>query len=330
MTPRVVLLATLLACASPGVRIPPVQSDGRLVMGTVLEVTLADAAEPGLLQSLFARASELERICSRFDPASALSRLNAQAGRGAQRVPPELARLLAMSVGYARRTDGAFDVTLGPLFELWSEAGRRNRLPDRAELASARARVGSAKIRVRREEGTAELLAEGMSLDLGGIAKGFALDTLEAMLRERGVDSALLSFGQSSVQALGAPSGEPGWRVLLRDAEDGFAGVLTLRDQALSVSGSLGQSFEIEGRRYGHVLDPRSGQPLVTRRLAAVVARSGTQAEALSKGLLVLGEADGIALLERTTAVEGILIDADGARWATSGWADAVRYAAYR
>ena len=139
-------------------------------------------------------------------------------------------------------------------------------------------------------------------------------------LREAGVAAALLSFGQSSAWAIGAPPGLEGWRLLARAPDGGFAGILTLRDDALSVSGSLGQWTEIEGRRYGHVLDPRSGEPLVRRREALVVTPSATLAEALSKALLVLGEDEGIALIESVDDCEALLLDQDGREWRTSGW----------
>ena len=320
-------LGLALACAQTPP--PTAANDGRYVMGTVLEIALytpsRDAAH-ALLDQLFARSGQLERISSRFHPESDLSRLNRRAGQGPQPIHPDLARLLSESRDHARLTQGSFDITVGPLVELWVEAAREGRRPEASALERARARVGFERLRVDVEATTAELLTPGMSVDLGGIAKGFALDELVIALRRASVKSALLSFGQSSIHALGSPPGEQGWRILLRDASDGFAGVATLRDQALSVSGSLGQSSLIGGRRYGHVIDPRSGEPLTHRRVAAVTAASGARAEALAKGLLILGEEEGIALLERLVDAEGLLIGAEGARWATSGWAQAVRF----
>ncbi|MFQ5513761.1 MAG: FAD:protein FMN transferase [Myxococcota bacterium] len=300
--------------------VPGPVSDGRLQMGTVLELTLGPPADPQLLDALFAYVHELDTMLTRFDVASDLSALNRAAGRGPHPVPRPLLELLEQAQRYTRLTRGSFDVTVGPLIELWSRAGIRGQTPSKDELERTLAIVGAEKIRIDPRAGTVELPQPGMSVDLGGIAKGFALDRLVERLRSRGVRSALLSFGGSSLHALGAPEGKEGWRVLLRDASDGFAGVLTLRDRALSVSESLGARFEIAGRRYGHILDPRTGRPLRTRRLAAVVAPSGALAEALSKAVLILDPPAALALLESLESTEGMLLDPTGPTWQTPGW----------
>ena len=314
--------AAALACAGSG---GSLGGDGRYAMGTVLEITLP-AAQTAELEPLFERAAELERIFTRFDPGSELSRLNRDAGRGERIVSRDLAQLLADAVGYSRLTHGSFDVTVGPLVKLWSEAARRGKKPTRAELASARARVGSRHVRADPERSRVELLQPGVSVDLGGVAKGFALDVLGDELRARGVKNALLSFGQSSVRALGPPPDGPGWRLLVRDASDGVAGTIMLRDRSLSISASLSQALVIDGVRYGHLIDPRSGRPLMRRGMAAVTSLSGAQDEALSKALLILKPAEGLALIESLPEAEGMLLDADGSRQTTSGWAEVTRF----
>jgi thiamine biosynthesis lipoprotein len=323
-----VAVSLFAACASPPA--PVFVADGRPAMGTVLEIEIAardEAAARAVLERCFARVAELERLFTRFDPESALSRLNRAAGRGSIEVDPALARILADSRGYASLTRGSFDVTVGPLVALWWEAGRRGSAASADEFAAARARVGSDGIELSPDASRAGLARAGMSVDLGGIAKGWALDRVAEILAAEGVTSAFASFGGSSFLALGTPRGESGWRVLLRDAGGGFAGVLHLRDRSLSVSGSLGQSVEIAGRAYGHVIDPRSGEPLVRAAEAAVVAPTGALAEALSKALLVLGHDEGIALLEDLPEVEGFVIDANGRTRGTSGWDRAVDFA---
>ncbi|HTO06115.1 MAG TPA: FAD:protein FMN transferase, partial [Myxococcota bacterium] len=223
-------------------------------------------------------------------------------------------------------TRGTFDVTVGPLIALWKAAAEAGRLPGAAELAAARARVGAERVAVDAAAGTVELRAPGAALDFGGIAKGWALDRACERLRAAGVTRALLTFGESSIAAIGAAPGWDGWGIALSDAGGGFAGTVELRDRSLSTSGSLGQYVEIGGRRFGHVIDPRSGQPLERARVAIVLAGDGARAEALSKALLILGERDGVALLEAEGGAEGLLLDEDGTQHASRGWAAASHY----
>jgi thiamine biosynthesis lipoprotein len=326
---RGALLAALAAFACVAPPPPPFVevSDGRPAMGTILEITLHARDAPlarATLGELYALAARLDAVMTLYDPESDLSRLNRTAGRGPAPVASELAQILAASIAYSRLTSGAFDVTVRPLVALWTQAGQTGVPPRAEELARARALVGSDQIRLGASAVT--LAREGVSVDLGGIAKGWALDRMLPLLRERGVAHALLDFGQSSLWALGSPPGTTGWRLLARGPGDAPLGVLTLSDQALSVSGSLGQWVEIGGRRYGHVLDPRSGLPLERRRQAMVVAPNAALAEALSKALLILGEVEGVARVAGQPGCEGLLVDADGGSWATPGWGEAVRF----
>lgn len=317
-------LLTVLQVAGAGAE--TIVSDGRYAMGTVLEITLAAPDEASgrlLLDELYAIASRLEHVMTRFDESSDLSRLNRAAGQGPVRVDPELVRLLARSLEFRARTHGAFDVTVGPLIALWTEAARAQRRPTAEEVRAARARVGAGALRVEAPDHAA--LAAGAAVDLGGVAKGDALDRMAERLREAGVSRALLSFGQSSLWAIGTPPAEDGWRLLVRRPDGGFAGVATLRDRAVSVSGSLGQWTEIEGHRYGHVIDPRSGEPLIRPLEAMVLCETAALGEAASKALLVLGGEEGIALL-RTLGCEGLLVAEGGVRRETTGWQAATRF----
>jgi len=322
---RAVTLFAAIAAASCAGPIAPESSplsDGRYVMGTVLEITLHGGSERearSLLAELFAAAERLDATMTVFDSQSEISRLNAAAGSGPQAVDPEVAELLSRSIEYSRLTLGTFDVTVGPLVRLWTEAAVANEPPSRDALERARARVGVDAIRVH-DDGRVELREAGVEVDLGGVAKGFAIDRMRPTLRKHGIVDALLDFGQSSTLALGRPADAPGWRLLVRGPEDADLGVVTLSDQALSVSSSFGHWVEIGGRRYGHVIDPRSGQPLVEPRQAVIVARDATLAEALSKALLILSPEAGLALVESQSGCEGLLVVAGGAELRTSGW----------
>jgi thiamine biosynthesis lipoprotein len=287
-------------------------------MGTVLEIRLCAptrALGERWLDEAYAETARLERIFSSFDPHSEVSRANAGAGRGAVPVAPELVRIVGESLALGALTAGAFDVTVGYWMALWRQAATAGAVPRADELTRGAACVGPGRVRVDARSGTLALERSCVALDLGGIAKGWTLDRLVEQLRARGVTCALLDFGGSSLAALGAPPGSPSWGVAA-----GRAGTLRLRDQSLSVSGSLGQSVEIAGLRHGHIVDPRSGEALLGDRLALAVSGSGARAEALTKALLVLGPREGIALLERVGDVHGLLVGESGERWATRGF----------
>jgi thiamine biosynthesis lipoprotein len=324
-----VFAAAVLAAASIRAEPPVTLSDGRYAMGTVLEITLVAPDRVrgrALLERLYAESDRIEKALSNWDPESDVSRLNRAAGQGPQRVDPELARVLADSIDYARRTRGSFDVTVGPLVALWRAAATRGAAPSEEEIVRARSLVGAGILRADAVAARAELRRPGAAIELGGIAKGHALDRMAALLRAEGIERALLSFGQSSLWALGTPPDEPGWRLLVRGPDGGFAGVATLRERAVSVSGSLGQAIEVAGHRYGHVLDPRSGRPLERPAQAMVLAPSAALAEALSKALLVLGEREGLALIAAEPGCEAVLIDATGRRPGTPGWQAATAF----
>jgi thiamine biosynthesis lipoprotein len=300
-------------------------------MGTVLELLLVaerPAEAPAIASEVFGHVEALEAELSTWRPESAVSRLNAAAGNGPIRVPPPVARALREATRATRLTRGAFDVTVGPLVELWREAEREGRMPQPAAVAAVRARVGPERIRFTEDGRVA--LAPGSRVDLGGLAKGFALDRVEAVLREHDVKAALVSFGQSSLLALGRPPDEAGFRVILRGARDVPAGIVTFPERAhFSVSASLGQWREIEGRRLGHVIDPRTGMPLERAALAAVLAPSGALAEALSKALLVLSPDEALSLLGELPGVEGLYVAEDGATRETPGFRQATSFAPF-
>jgi thiamine biosynthesis lipoprotein len=305
-------------------------SDGRYVMGTVLEITICDqfpAASQPLINAALASAVGLETQFSSFLPESAVSRLNAEAGHNAVLAPPELIDLLQTSQRYWRLTYETFDITVGPLMKLWAQAGRTNTLPAAAALRHVRKSVGGGAIQFFPGNRVA-LPHAGMAVDLGGIGKGYALDRLVDMLKAQGITSALLDFGQSSIWALGAPPDAPRWRLLVQRPDGQNVGILSLRNQALAISASFGQRFVIQGKAYGHIIDPRSGAPLTRNLLACVIAPEATLAEALSKALLILGEQEGITLLEQLPGVEGFLSEADGRQWATSEWNSATLFEA--
>ncbi len=327
--PVIPIIGGILLLSLPSAALPlSCVIDGRYIMGTVLQLTLC-GTDPAHTRrssdSLFQTAVRLDRLLTTYAPDSPVSRLNATAGQGAMPVPAEVMDALSASIRYWELTRGTFDITVGPLIALWKSAPHP---PSPDALQQTLSRTGSHKI-VLSPQGTVALADTHMALDLGGLGKGFALDRMAALLKEQRVRHALLNFGQSSQWASGTPPNADGWRLLIRLPNGTSAGTVTLRNQALSVSGSLGHRFPVEGHSYGHVIDPRSGRPVQRDLLACVVAPSAAEAEALSTAFLILGESHGTALLERLSDVEGMLFEANGRRWETAGWQRAVSFVSF-
>lgn len=282
-------------------------------MGTLLDITLYHPElEEGkkIARRAVREIHGLEETLSHYDPQSSVSLLNRRAGQGKVKIDPELFQLLTIALRFGPKSSGAFDITVGPLMELWQRAAERGRVPEAGELARTLRLVGQEKLRLY-DSGEAELVLAGMRIDLGGIGKGYAVDRAVEMLRRAGVKRALVNFGGSSIYALGSPVGKEGWKVGIRKSGGKLIGTLLLRDRALSTSGSMGRSWEIAGRRYGHLIDPRDGLPVAEARTAAALAETATEAEALTKPLIILGQ-KGLDLIKDFPGTEALLISEKG------------------
>ena len=278
-------------------------------MGTDFRIVLyardAELAE-GAAEAAFARIHELDAKLTDYDPGSELSRLSAsthggEAGRP-QRVSQDLWRVLVAATDVSRASGGAFDVTIGPCVRLWRRSARQGELPTPERLSAARAAVGWRSVRLGPDEGTVTLTRGQMRLDLGGIAKGYALDEALAVLRRAGIERALVDGG-GDVAAGAAPPGEGGWRVVL-DPGGGPAGEVLLAQGACATSGDAYQAVEIDGRRYSHVVDPRTGLGVTSGQAATVLAPSGMLADAWASALCVLSPQEGLSCIEALPGVE--------------------------
>jgi thiamine biosynthesis lipoprotein len=274
-------------------------------MGTTFRIVLyASSGEPAAraAQAAFARVAELDRVLSDYKADSELSSLGRRAGGPPVAVGPDLWRVLWAAQEWARRSRGAFDVTAGPVVQLWRRARRIGERPADAALASARRLIGYDKLQLDVVGRTARLAEAGMRLDLGGIAKGFAADEAQAVLKAHGITRALVAAGGDIVTS-GPPPDRQGWSVgvaLPPPLHEPGAPPLELRDAAVSTSGDAEQFVILGGVRYSHIVDPRSGMALTGRSGVTVIARTGTEADALATAVSVLGPQRGVDLVEAT------------------------------
>ncbi len=278
-------------------------------MGTRFEIVVyaLDRETAGkAAKEAFARAAELNGIMSDYQSTSELMRLCAKAGGPAVKVSGELFFVLARAQKVARQSDGAFDVTVGPVVRLWRRARQTKRLPDPEKLHAARALVGYRNIVLDEKARTVKLLKPGMRLDLGGIAKGYAADQMLEVLARHGLRRALVAAG-GDIAVREPPPGKKGWTIAIAAVgpKKEKPGKLLLANAAVSTSGDAEQYVEIEGKRYSHIVDPRTGLGLVGRMSATVVAPDGITADSLTKVVAVLGPKKGFAILEKYPGVSG-------------------------
>jgi thiamine biosynthesis lipoprotein len=248
----------------------------------------ADAAA----EAAYARIKQLNDILSDYDTDSELSRLSQTSGSGrAVPVSDDLWRMLERSQQVARETDGAFDITCGPVISLWRKARREKQLPDPEKLTAALRAVGYEKLRLDPKRHTAELLVPYMRLDLGSLAKPYAVDEAQRVLREHGLRSALVA-GSGDMAVSAPPPGTRGWRIELAPLDVSNAPpteFVLLRNQALATSGDLFQHVEINGVRYSHIVNPKTGMGLTDHSLVVVIAKDCQTANAVSTSAGLLG-----------------------------------------
>jgi thiamine biosynthesis lipoprotein len=248
---------------------------------------------------------------SRFLPDSDVSRLSSAPAGTAVRVDPRTAQVLALAGDIHRRSGGAYDVTVGPLVKLYKYTGRElKRLPTDEEIAAALKKVGTDKLVLDEKKGTAALSADGMLVDLSSIAKGFAVDRALEVLRRGGARAALVEIG-GEVRAYGLkPDGSP-WKVGIRHPRsEQLLGALDATDRAVATSGDYHKYFKQGGRRASHILDPRTGRPLVGGAVSVtVLAPECGLADGLATAISVLGARRGLDLLESYRR-EGLIVEA--------------------
>jgi thiamine biosynthesis lipoprotein len=296
--------------------------EARPLMGTVVEIT-AEGADPqalhGAINAAYAEMNRLSDMMNRYNAASVVSAINDAAGARAVSVPPELMEVLEMAQRMSARTQGAFDVTIGSL-QGWRFRPGEERVPTRAEIAAQLPLVDWRKLALDAGERTAFLRAPGMRIDLGGIAKIYILDAGWRALERNGVARALVNGG-GDVRA-GGPAAGPAWRIGVRDprAPGTLLGVAEVACGFVSSSGDYERAFVRDGRRYHHILDPRTGFPAVGPSGVTVIATQIEAANGLSVAIMVLGKAAGIRLVAETPGAEAVIVDRDGSVWMSDGF----------
>jgi thiamine biosynthesis lipoprotein len=313
---------------NPAALDPPLVVERHTTMGSPLEISVAgpdDASTRSAIQDAFREVDRLDELMSIWKPGSDILRLNAAAGNHAVALDQQVLDVLRLAVQAGDWTNGKFDVTFGVLSGLWKfdAQNQDDRIPDRSEVVKRLALLDYTRLTLDHAAGTAFLRDKGMSVNLGGIGKGYAVDRAAGILRGAGLRNFMVQFG-GDLLVSGFRDGRP-WTLGIRDPrgpeEQVFASV-ALSDSTFSTSGDYERFFLAGGRRYHHIIDPDSGEPARGSRSVTIVAKQGAIADALSTGVFILGPAAGMALVERLPDVEAVIVSDDNEILVSSGLKD--------
>ena len=287
----------------------------QIQMGVPFRITLYgpdEASANAAAHDAYRRIKQLNAVFSDYDPDSETSRLCQQSVPGKPvKVSDDFRTLLSRSLALSRASDGAFDVTVGPVVKLWRKARRKQQLPDPAELAAALKLVGYQSIKLDGRTSTVGLLKPGMQLDFGGIAKGYAAKEALAVLRKHGITRALVA-GAGDIVAGDPPPGRDGWTIgieaLAKPNQDPTQFVL-LKNEAISTSGDAYQAVVVNGKRYSHHVDPKTGMGLTRQSSVTIIAANGAAADGLAAAVCILGPERGMKLVESSPNVEALFVE---------------------
>jgi thiamine biosynthesis lipoprotein len=292
-------------------------SDTQPHMGVLVTIVLyapdRNTANRGF-EAAFARFEQLDGVFSDYASSSEAMQLSSAAPmeRG-KAVSDDLWQVLLRAQDLSRRTGGAFDVTVGPVTKLWRRARRRREMPPEDRLLEARGAVGYAHVELDDRQRTVRLTRANMRLDFGGIAKGYAADEALRVLRKMEIHAALVN-ASGDIAVADAPPNSKGWKIGIAPlkAEGPPSRFLYMKNAGIATSGDAFQYVEIDGRRYSHIVDPRTGLGLSTRSSVTVIAPRGMQADGVASAVSVLGPREGIALAEKMCGVFALVVVAEG------------------
>ncbi|UCB57215.1 MAG: FAD:protein FMN transferase [Candidatus Omnitrophota bacterium] len=305
-------------------------------LGTIVEITVADKDKShellyGAIEKAFSEIERIEGLFSRFRPESDISRINNYSSLKPIKVSPETIEVLEDSIKFSRLTDGAFDITICPLMEDWDFKRRKIKsLPQDAQLKESLDKVGWQNINIIKEKRVVSFGQPQMSLDLGGIAKGYAVDKAVEVLKQEGIDNALVNAG-GDIYALGKCSKVNKWHIGLQHPRkrDAILTVLELENKAVATSGDYQKYIEINKTRYSHILNPESGWPASKNAISVtILADNCTSADALATSVFALGPEKGMSLVNRLENTEAIMAGFEEDKlcfWLSEGLRERVR-----
>lgn len=303
-------------------------SKTEFMMDTVMTIKLYDKKDEEVLKKAFNRIKEIEDKMSNTIENSYIDKINKNAGKAPIEVDEELYNLLVKAKKFAELTDGAYEPTIGPLVELWNIKGEgkndKHTIPKEEDIKKALDKVDYKKLELL-DNNKVLLKDKGMKLDLGGIAKGYAGDEVKRVLEENGVKHAIIDLG-GNIYALGSKEGHKSWKIGIQNPKEergSYVGIVEVKENAVVTSGDYERYFEVDGKRYHHIIDSKTGYPSDNELSAiSIVSKSSTDSDALSTALFVLGREKGAKVLSKLEDTEVLYITKSGKVYISNGMKD--------
>ncbi len=322
LRPLLALFAVMTIACSCSPDKPTMRKSTRLLMGTYVDVSVFGDAERArdATNAAFDEMKRIEDLTS-FHKPSELTAINDRAGQGPCKPNAEVLGIISDALKIAEQTGGAFDPTIGAVSRLWRFSGQEEtRVPAPEEIKDALTKVGYSKVRLDLANSTIELTESGMALDLGGITKGYALNRCRIILKELGISSALINIG-GDILAVGGKEPDKPWRIGVEDPRDknSMVAVTELSDQMIFTSGDYERYIEVAGKRYHHILDPKTGYPAEGARSVTVVGKPGVTLQPFGTATFVMGIERGLQFIESKLHLSALLVDGDGKIHMTKG-----------
>ena len=287
-----------------------------MIMGTLIEITVIPANEKAIREA-FEALKKVDALMSTYKEDSEISILNRE---GEKQVSEETLEVIEDAIKFSNITDGAFDITVRPLINLWKKAKKEEKVPTEMEIEEAISLVGYQSIIL--EGNQIRLEKKGMQIDLGGIAKGYAVDKAIEALKKNSTRRALVNAG-GDLYALGKAPQAGGWSIGIQDPrdEDKIIDIIKVKDKAVATSGDYRRYFTLEGKRFSHIVNPKTGLTVQDVPMSVtIIGPDATTTDALSTGVFVLGPEEGMKLIESLPEVEGMIISEGMKKLTSEGW----------
>ena len=326
------LVAFIVAISCSGCSLRPEQSYDKsgIAMDTTVQLRASGPEAKAAIEEGFAKIQELDKLAGPSNEGSDVKRINDAAGKSFVSVDPAVYEMIDYSIRYSEKSQGEWDITIGPVTELWGIGTDDQRVPSDEEIKAALAKVNYKDILLRPEDHSVMLAKPGMIIDLGGIAKGYAADEVRKIYEAHHIENGLINLGASSMYAIGKNKEGKAWRIGMKhprsEKSDTYLGIVSISNQALSTSGDYERFFIQDGKRYHHIFDPRTGRPADAGVMSdsiiidGSVEHAGMLSDLLTTALFVLGPERGLAFANSLDGIECEITGVDGTIHATPGF----------